>query len=550
MENFEHIPMITQPRGLKIDLYPHQLASVHNMERMEREQKINRERNVHVKTVMGVNGDITGYGKTLAMVALVLRDKMPWDMSEQYTTVTRETYGCGRMERVWDHHYEKINTTLILVNQSIVSQWVEEFEHTDLKVCTVTTRRLVESTVAEDHDVIIITPTMFNRFIERYHNMYWKRFIFDEPGHVRVPAMMTVNAGFMWFVTATPRSIISYHRSCRTSFMYHLIDGANWYIFENKLEWVTIKNPDEFILQSYKMPPTHHTYYECYSTLFRALNGMVSDRIIAMIDANNIDGAIQALGGKKTDNITDLVKNRKLQELDEIESKIRIYTMRDDEKRLEKWRNQEVRVNNQIKELDRRFEDILSEDCNICYGKLCSPVMEPACQNIFCAKCLLRWMNENASCPMCRNEVKTAELVYITQESSEEKKEKIEEPPTKENTIINIIKKNPEGKFIVFSSFNETFNTIINLLKINDISYIEVKGAIKTMAKRIKQFKAGKIQVIFLNSKYNGSGLNLQEATDVIVYHKMSDDLLQQVLGRPNRIGRTEPLQVHHLIYK
>ena len=542
--------MIAQPEDLKIDLYPHQLASIFAMERLESEKNVEVEPNAYVETSLGVNSDITGYGKTLAMVAMIMRDKMKWDTSQPHVTKTSVSYACNTIKKTWLTSYERINTTLILVNQSIVHQWVNEFKHTSLKVLPVTTRRLVASTIASDYDVIIITPSMFNRFVERYYNMFWKRFIFDEPGHVRVPGMLNINAGFMWFVTATPKSIVSKHKSCRTSFMYKIIGGNDWYLFGPKLSWITVKNPDDFVHQSFKMPPTHHTYYECYSNVYRALNGMVSDRIIAMVDANNIDGAIQALGGNKTGNITELVRNRKLQELEEIQSKIRIYTMRDDEKKIAEWKKRETHINNQIEELDRRFEDILSKECTICYGNLNSPVMEPACQNIFCAKCLLTWLDEKSNCPMCRNHINTSDLVYITSENKEEKEEKIEERPTKENAIVDIIKRKPEGKFIVFSSFNETFNTIKNLLDVNDISYLEAKGAINSLTSRINKFKTGKIQVIFLNSKFNGSGLNLQEATDVIIYHKMGDDLLQQVLGRPNRIGRTEPLQVHHLIYK
>ena len=54
-------------------------------------------------------------------------------------------------------------------------------------------------------------------------------------------------------------------------------------------------------------------------------------------------------------------------------------------------------------------------------------------------------------------------------------------------------------------------------------------------------------QVIFLNSKYNGAGINLQEATDIILYHEMNFNTETQIIGRANRIGRKIPLNVHHL---
>jgi SNF2 family DNA or RNA helicase len=70
---------------------------------------------------------------------------------------------------------------------------------------------------------------------------------------------------------------------------------------------------------------------------------------------------------------------------------------------------------------------------------------------------------------------------------------------------------------------------------------------LSTREKRLKSFRERDTSVIFLNSTFNGAGINLQEATDIILYHEMSTDTQNQILGRANRIGRQKPLQVHHL---
>jgi SNF2 family DNA or RNA helicase len=84
-------------------------------------------------------------------------------------------------------------------------------------------------------------------------------------------------------------------------------------------------------------------------------------------------------------------------------------------------------------------------------------------------------------------------------------------------------------------------------LTVHDISFIEVKGGVDERKKNIKSFKSGNIQVIFLNSRFNGAGINLQESSDIIVYHRMDNSTLNQIIGRANRIGRIESLNVHHL---
>ena len=61
--------------------------------------------------------------------------------------------------------------------------------------------------------------------------------------------------------------------------------------------------------------------------------------------------------------------------------------------------------------------------------------------------------------------------------------------------------------------------------------------------------KEGKIQVLFLNARNDGTGINLPEATDLILYHKLSSPALEnQVFGRALRLGRTENLIVHRLL--
>ena len=99
----------------------------------------------------------------------------------------------------------------------------------------------------------------------------------------------------------------------------------------------------------------------------------------------------------------------------------------------------------------------------------------------------------------------------------------------------------------MFSSRDETFNKIQVDLVESGISFSELKGTSTRRENTLKKFKEGEISTIFLNAKYNGAGINLQETTDIILYHEMSEDMTTQILGRANRIGRTLPLTVHQL---
>ena len=64
----------------------------------------------------------------------------------------------------------------------------------------------------------------------------------------------------------------------------------------------------------------------------------------------------------------------------------------------------------------------------------------------------------------------------------------------------------------------------------------------------INNYKNGNINVIFLTSTQDSAGINLQETTDIILYHQMSSSTKNQIIARAERIGRTKELNVHQLL--
>lgn len=544
--NFEHIPVITQPKEIKVNLYRHQLASVYEMEKREAEKFVT-DGDMHIETNIGVNADKTGYGKTLSMITLIFRDKMTWDINTMYNFTNTVSLVGGRIKKTTTVTYEKIDTTLVLASQSIIHQWYDEIIKTPLAVKMLTSRKSIETTMIENYDVVLVTPTMYNRLVSKYSGVAWKRFIFDEPGHMKVPGMRKIVAGFMWLVTANPDAIIAKHRKCSSSFMCDIIGSVGWQTFSQYFSYLMVKNDDNFIQFSFSMPPTEHYYHKCYNPMYKAVKGFVTNRITEMISAGNISGAIKALGGGETRNIVELIRQKKEDELEELLSRIRILSIRNKIKQIEKLEEKVQRLRSQIKELDQRYKEILSGSCNICLDKITDPVMEPGCQNIFCGKCLLTWLESKNSCPLCRKNVDKTELIYIGEQSENKTQVQEEKPLTKIDAIVHILQSNPDKQFIVFSAWDQSFDPIRNVLTNNDIDFIEVKGAVNTRKKNIDKYKSGQIRVIFLNSKFNGTGINLQESDGIIVYHQMNNSTLNQIIGRANRLGRTEPLEVHHL---
>ena len=549
MDDYDNIPLVTQPQNLRKTLLKHQLASIYQMEKLEREQMIECENGIK-ETRIGILADKTGYGKTLSVIGLISRDKMEWELEVPFVEETVITESAGLVRYRKFKRYDKLPTTLILVSPSIVSQWEQEFAHTDLKVALVASKRDVDVVEVEKCDVIIVTVSMYNNLAMSYSRYAWKRFIFDEPGHIRVSGMKKVNAGFCWFITATPEAITLKHRNCRGSFMQKIV-GGDLSKFDNNFEGIILNNELNFVKASFEMPPTHHHYHKCFQPVLRAISGMVNNTIHTMIAADNIEGAVAALGGKKTKNIIELVKREKLEEQAKIEEDIHIYRhIKKDDKKLKIAREKEKKIKEELEQLDSRFESMLKDSCPICKEKLNTPVLEPCCQNLFCGQCLLTWLQQKQNCPMCRADIRTTDLVYLSSKDSscgtipDHVKEKHHTPLEK---ILEILQMKETGKFIIFSEYYASFYPICRLLKENKISFVLVKGTPKMRKKSIDSFKHGDIKVIFLNSNFDGAGINLQEASDIILYHKMSTSTQNQIIGRANRIGRIKPLYVHHL---
>ena len=543
--DFTKIKMVRQPSNMSVALFPHQLASIYAMEKLETENSI--EKNDHIiQTKIGINADLTGYGKTLSMIGLILRNQMDWNMDIPYIFETVSSECKNRIKHYNTKRLDKLNTNLILVSPSIVLQWENEIKKTDLTYAVISSNKAVETAKPENFDIVIVTPTMYNKLIGLYSKFAWKRFIFDEVAHIKVPAMREIYAGFYWFISATPSRIATFHSKSNLSFMK---DMFSTYIhsFDEKYKDIIIRNDPEFVKRSFNMPPTIHLYHEIYDPIYKNFSSIVNPQIKTMIEAGNIEDVITLLGGTKTKNLAELIRQRKLEELEEIESKIRIYTMRSDSVRIQEWDEKKNHILVQIKDIDERFNNMLNEPCNICFENMTDPVLEYKCQNLFCGQCLLKWLEHKRSCPMCRRTVNISDLTYVESQNNTvaEKKETVKKM-TKFEKIIELIKEKPDGKFLIFSNFDNSFMPICDILSENDILYVEIKGNIKTREKNLQSFKTGKVPVIFINSTLNCSGINLVESTDIILCHDMDKNVEKQIIGRSNRIGRTESIIVHH----
>jgi SNF2 family DNA or RNA helicase len=540
--------MIPQPCNLGKQLFNHQLTAIAELEHRESNLEMNHT-NYTIYSNLGIYADLIGYGKTLTMVGLVLRDKMNFFSEEPYIhEVITQIYGNGNVVKKNRYRYQRLNTTLIVANQSILKQWWDEFALTPLNVVLVNNRKKCEMIDPQSFNVVLINKTMYNHFVSRFPNYAWKRLIYDEPSFTNIPSMRHIVAGFHWLVTATPDTMLYTNKNPYT-YLGSLFAG---YIEYNLFQNLIFKNDDDYVRQSIQLPPMKHLYHYCSDTITNLLKDIIPKDMEEMISGGNIEGLIRYLGGTSSTNVFELIEKEKTELIQESQGKIERYERMNDLVRMEKWKLKKLECQKELDEFRYRLENIsLLESCYICLDKLTEPIINKCCYNIFCAKCILTWLSKNQSCPLCRKEQDPSMMIHLTQTATcHNDMQKIlpQRTKTKIEMIVDILSNKPDGaRIIIFSSFDETYQQLSVIIP----NLSRLMGRSETRNKTIETFKSDiSCPILFLNSIENGAGINLQEATDVILYHQMSETLEAQVIGRCYRVGRTSPLIVHHLCEK
>ena len=108
----------------------------------------------------------------------------------------------------------------------------------------------------------------------------------------------------------------------------------------------------------------------------------------------------------------------------------------------------------------------------------------------------------------------------------------------------------PTFKCLLFSCYDSSFLNVIPILESLDIKWSYMKGRGDIIKNTVQHYKNGDIQVLLINVHDYGSGLNLENTSDIIMFHKFDSEIEKQVIGRAHRLGRTTNLAVWYLLHE
>jgi len=557
---------------INIKLKPHQLTALNKAIEMEKngliKYNLNQNNNIiEISTNIGILGDMVGYGKTLIALALIATNNnihLNSHLIETYNNIKNYNYfTISTVNRLIPQKI--IKATLVIVPRGpVYLQWEKMIKNnTSLKVLTIDNYVYIKTYLPKydgtnedeiinffnNYDLILIKNTTLRILFDCYNNIIenWFRIIIDEAHDIINKLKVYVNYHYLWMISATYDKLFE---TIKRSSNHTLILSREIFNNNDYNNLMIVKNNLKFIKKSFILPEPIEKYYLCkLSNNINVIKTFISDNILDKINANDIAGAIKELGGKNETekDIIELVSkelNRELHNKNIEKEYITNLDISNEDKTLKL-----KKINIEIQNCEEKIEDlknrITSKTCSICMELITNPILIE-CTHIFCGGCLMKWFKTNNNCPCCRTMINSMDKLIAIVDTNN-KTEKEENILNKEETLLKILNSKPTGKFLIFSKNENTFDNIKSLL--TDYKYDMLKGNTSHMVNVLNKFKNGELNIIFLNTQYAGSGIDISDATDIIIFHKMGIDK-EQAIGRAQRVGRTTELYIHNLCYE
>ena len=602
LELSENDKLGEQNNKIKIKLKPHQLTALNKALDMENngiihykindrikyismmnmiygytQQPLNSYDNIlSISTNVGILGDMVGYGKTLiALTLIAINDVKNIHVNNIYSKTFNNANAYSYLNISVNNMFLLtspdlfINTTLIIVPRGpVYIQWLKTInQSTSLNVLAIENLNFIKKNMPDNktslielinyfnkYDIVLIKNTTLKLLYLYYENIIynWKRIIIDEAHDIINHLNINIKYNFLWLISGTYQDLIKKIYNSLNNIIYS--NTTKELFNDDFINLMLIKNNKLFIKKSFDLPEPIEKYYLCkLSNNINIIKNFITDNILDKINSGDITGAIKDLGGKNEteDDIIELVSKELKRELynKEIEKNFINSIDISNESKLLKLKNinTDIELQNQkIKDLTERISYINTKSCSICMELITNPIFIE-CTHIFCGACILKWIKTNKTCPCCRTNItSTNKLIAIVENNYKDVKK--EEILSKEETLIKIIQSKPNGKFLIFSKNENSFEKIKNELSNNNNKYELLKGNTQHMINILNKFKTGEINIILLNTQYAGSGIDISDATDVIIFHNMGNDK-QQAVGRAQRVGRINNLHIHNLYY-
>lgn len=599
-------------RFLKVPLRAHQAAAAAAM--LDYEKKLSQGWDISGETLhssWAILGDGVGVGKSLTVLSHIAHLKSA-GVAAFSPHIPKLVYPSGQylysMEKTSAIDLSDCPASLIVVPHSLFRQWSTYIkEQTNLTSFFITTKKNLETPSfwksLMEADVVLVSNTLYRDFIEKLNNLVrFNRVYIDETDSIHIAGTALLPpTKFLWFITASwpnvlypnvnvwigyntlhtlvfaPTSTLhrdfieqfrpSYQRrQPYDTFRYHVVSLSflrHILLPNHHLRGhLVIRCSNDFIAESISLPPIYRHNILCRAPFSHQLvAGFISAEIQAFLHAGDVQSVLQHLGvgAEQSTNLVDAVTENRKKELARLRREYDFKASneyRSPQAKVEALLLQKSKIDRleeQVKSIRDRIENFQKEICPICFDEPQDALLTKCCQRVFCAACILQSLSRKLDCPLCRKTTNPTDLKRITltkEENVMEVKRPANQPRLKKEALIQLFQENPEGKFLVFSRFDNPFLQIATELEGVGIHGVkEVKGSKDVIQATLNAFQKGTLRCLLLNSLHAGAGLTITAATHIILLHSMNIEEEKQIIGRAYRLGRKEPLNVYKLLH-
>ena len=600
-------PVAEHPQGINIRLKRHQLTLLYRCTQYENDNinlqtfpRLTESRRIepddYMRTRIGVLGDHVGSGKSYVILSMVMDRNGNGGLP---VGPSLRSYACNQVLLCMHDRLQTLKTSLLVIPHNLCHQW-EEYIKTfsdNIKYFMVSKLRSLPVLMREnvpDYDLIVVTSTFYNRLASYLTSKSYKmrRVIFDEVDDINIPNCASMEAEFYWFVTASYGSLIWPRGYTRWDpdamrYVYHsqgiknsgfikslFIDLANS-VDRELTKILVIRNSPQYVQESMRLPEIRTTFVACKTPLtINILNGLVHRQVIDALNAGDISSALQFVDPTNRtteDNIIRVLINRYAMQARNVQLQISVVERM--EFPTDAQREAEItRMNTKHDELMRKISSIQerikgSDTCSICFDALENKCIVRCCSNAFCFGCITRWLAAgHPTCPMCKfSPLAMSDLMVVRDgvgsdqaQAIEPRVQQAEDQITSPNNdklqnleaILRARMRDENANFLIFSSYDNSLTKIVPVLERVRAKYATLKGNHMTIKNTVRRYREGTLNVLLVNAQQYGSGLNLENTTDLILFHKFDTEIETQVIGRAQRFGRSDELRTWFLLYE
>lgn len=584
----EHNEVYSKPIRGNIRLKQHQLCSLHRCIQIENGAIDDLPQYGKAYSNIGILADKAGSGKSYVMLGLIAANYKPQNVMRNVNVFSEAIY----IEYTSDT-FEHVGINVIVCPFSIIDQWthyIKTFDPETVFFVVNTNKGFLhyKSHIKDPHSIVLVSSSFYHMVEKQFKvmNVMVSRVIFDEADSALTKNARRLPSLFYWFVSASYNNVINpYPRyvatlnSQGTRYVNRLVSSGvcnNVFIkslfgslmrslpHRDKvvLEKLIVKNSDSFVSNSFALPEIEEFYIRCVDTISELVNCMTTNQnIISCVNAGDLITAMSYLNrankGDET-HIIDIMKDDLNKQLINCRLKIKyqseliVHDTEAQTNKIEMLMSREEAIVLKINMMEERIKH--GDLCTICYSNFTNKTVVRCCKNAFCFECICTWLQVRNTCPICKHELPDIhnDLFVI---------KKIDEASSSSDNNTSIIYKKQEaliklvthikeiranGKILVFSEYERPFMDVMPALDDMNINYGMLKGS--SLKGNIQRYKNTELDVLLINSKAFGSGINLENTTDIVIYHSFNKEIQSQVIGRAQRPGRTTPLKVWYLL--